>query len=69
MSMPRYDSKFVFPTSGFPKTFKETVAEFKKNCAYIKANFELYPSMEICLLKRKNEELLMHLSNLAFWPF
>jgi hypothetical protein len=59
--LPKFDAKFEIKSE--PETVEETMELWKKNCDYIKANIERYPSFEICFLMEQNYRLLHLIGN------
>lgn len=67
MALPQRDRNFVHPQFELPKTFDEAAKEYKANCAYIKENFENYPSLELCVMEVRNNALLEMMSDMETW--
>jgi hypothetical protein len=66
--LPQSDKNFVPPAGEFPNTFKDAVDEFKKNCDYVKENFNGVLTREIFFSFGRNFGHCETLSRLNEWP-
>lgn len=67
--LPSFDQNFTSPMFHKTKTVKESVVEVKANLRYITKNIKHHPSLETCLMMRRNEQLLADISDKTYCPF